>query len=384
MRRRASNSALAVAPAALAILTIAACGTYKIPLRSCPTLPAPSPPKATVSVQYLGVGGVLLRRGDDVVLTAPLYSNPSLLEVGLDHAIRPDVELIDKLLPKEARDARAILVGHSHYDHLLDVPYIALQKAPLANIYGSTTTERLLAGIQHDLAAKTPPTRVIPLETLAGDDTTPGQWVTLGSGLRFMALRSEHSYQATFRIPFLKQPFPIHLWRGGETRALTQPPRSASDWPEGPVFSFVIDFLGEDSRPVFRTYYQDSGTNEPIGYPPEALLADKRVDLAILCVGGDFERLKHHPEGILGRTQPRFVMLIHWEDFFVPQDAYLRVDRVGGGEPAYQENGVVYEIPPASQDKTGRFLRRVRRAIGKNGVVWVPCPTVSRFEVPVR
>jgi hypothetical protein len=36
-----------------------------------------------VQIKYLGAGGYLIRRGDDVLLTAPLFSNPSLFRVGL-------------------------------------------------------------------------------------------------------------------------------------------------------------------------------------------------------------------------------------------------------------------------------------------------------------
>jgi hypothetical protein len=367
-----SSKTLPFAAAALSSVALAACGsTYSIPIGACPTLPPPSPTQPTVSVEYLGVGGFLLRRGDDVILTAPLYSNPSLLEVGLDHAIRPDVELIDRLLPKEAAKAQAILVGHSHYDHLLDVPYVALHKAVRANVYGSETTRRLLASLQAELAAKTPATQVVSLDELAQDDQQAGRWVPLGAGLRFMAIRSEHSHQATLKLPFLDQPFPIHLWRGGEERTLAHLPRSASDWPEGRVFSFLIDFLDAAGRPVFRAYYQDSGTNEPTGYPPESLLAEKAVDLAILCVGGDFERLANHPRGILDRTKPRFVLLSHWEDFFVTQDVYAK-------------DGRVYEIPPADQKKTARFLKLARRALPPDARLWVPCPSRSRFDLPIR
>ena len=40
----------------------------------------------------------------------------------------------------------AILVGHSHYDHLMDVPLIARRYVPNATIYGSLTTKRILMG----------------------------------------------------------------------------------------------------------------------------------------------------------------------------------------------------------------------------------------------
>src|SRR5690554_4524019 len=46
---------------------------------------------------------------------------------------------IDKFMP-ESSEAQIILVGHAHYDHLLDVPYVMQKHAPKAQLYGSQTT----------------------------------------------------------------------------------------------------------------------------------------------------------------------------------------------------------------------------------------------------
>ena len=349
---------------------LAGCAAFSVPLASCPSVP--QPPLAAghvVSVRYLGVGGFLFRHGDDVILTAPLYSNPSLVEVAAGHSIRADAGLIDRLLPVEASEAKAILVGHSHYDHLLDVPHVAAARATRATVYGSETTVRLLAS-RPELGVGSAAPRVVALDGLAGDDSVPGRWVTLSPGLRFMALRSEHSPQLTLKL--FGAPMPVHLWRGTQDAPLLDAlPRSAADWPEGSAFSYVIDFTDPSGAPVFRVYYQDSGTNEPVGYPPRSLLAEKSVDLAILCVGGDFSRLRRHPEGIVERTRPRFILLSHWEDFFVGQDAH-EFDRR------------VYEIPPANERKTARFLSRVREAAPSGTTTWLPCPSRSSFELPVE
>jgi hypothetical protein len=341
-----------------------------VAIDTCPSIRRPTlSDDEKVTVQYLGVSGFLIRRGDDVVLTAPLYSNPSLVEVVANHTIRPDTDLIDRLLPPEASEAKAILVGHSHYDHLMDVPHVALQTAIEADIYGSTTTENLLAPIAGQLGRRMAPVRVVALDGVAGDHLAPGEWVPIGPGIRIMALRSEHSPQVTLEI--LSHEMPIHLWRGRQDRPRQELPRTASDWPEGPTFAFVIDFLDQDGEPVFRTYYQDSGASEPLGFVPPGMTAAKGVDLAIICVGGDFENLRNHPKGILENTRPRFVLLSHWEDFFVTQDAH-------------DMNGEVFEIPLASERKTPKFRKLVRQALGKDAQEWLPCPTRSVFEFSIQ
>jgi hypothetical protein len=315
-------------------------------------------------VHYLGVGGFLLKHGDDIVLTAPMYTNPSLVEVLAEHEIRPDSRQVDRYLPREADGARAILVGHSHYDHLLDVSDIALRRAREARIYGSRTMKHLLAPFS-ELGS-----RVVAIDDKdVGDARSPGEWLEVAPRVRVMALRSEHSTQVTLDLPIIHQPVPIHLWRGGLNADLTRPPRTASEWAEGTVYAYLIDFLEEPKgRTAFRVYFQDSGTNQPQGYVPDTIVPAKRVDVALLCVGGDFERLRRHPEGILENTRSRYVLLGHWEDFFVTQDNY-------------EIDGQVYPVPSFERD-TEKFLKRAerkQRQLDPASKVWIPCPTRSRF-----
>lgn len=353
---------------ALALSALAACAPYSVPVSECPVLPRPPgvDDSSLLSVRYLGVSGFLLRHGSDIVLTAPLYSNPSLVELLADHEIRPDAAQVDRFLPPEAEGASAILVGHSHYDHLLDVSEIARRRAQAARIYGSATMGHLLAPFA-DLRE-----RVEVIDAMAGDHRSRGEWVYVSPTARFMALRSEHSTQVTVEIPFTHQRIPFHVWRGGLGEDLTRPPRSASEWAEGAVYAYLIDFLdGPRGRPLFRVYFQDSGTNEPTGFVPRSLTTEKRVDVALLCVGGDYERLARHPEGIIENTRPRYVLLSHWEDFFVTQDNHDIDKRV-------------YPIP-SLENATAEFERHARnalRGVDPASELWVPCPTRSSFIFP--
>jgi len=116
---------------ALAPLLATGCGT---PVRELPVEPAPEDGLCctrgsdALTIQYLGVGGWLFRMGETALLTAPFYSHPGTVEVGF-WRISMDTARVDSLLPP-VDDVRAILVGHAHYDHLMDVPYIARVRAP--------------------------------------------------------------------------------------------------------------------------------------------------------------------------------------------------------------------------------------------------------------
>ena len=91
-----------------------------------------------VELTYLGVGGWLVRSGESALLTAPLYSNPGLVETGLT-AIAADPDAIDRHLP-DVSEVAAVLVGHGHYDHLMDVPWVLAHRAPRALLYANRTS----------------------------------------------------------------------------------------------------------------------------------------------------------------------------------------------------------------------------------------------------
>jgi hypothetical protein len=56
---------------------------------------------------------------------------------------------------------------------------------------------------------------------------------------------------------------------------------------------------------------------------PAAILAERRVDLAILCVG-TYDAVENQPTDIIANLNPRFVFSGHWEDFFARRDRPLQ------------------------------------------------------------
>lgn len=371
----ASNSRCGVI-VAWAFASSACAGLYHVPLAQCPVQSA-SPAADKVVVRYLGVGGFLLSRGQDVLLTAPFFSNPSVVEVVLDQQITSDSDAIDAWLPPEASRAKAILVGHSHYYRLMDLPYIALNKVPGADIYGSRTTAHLLAPIVPALARKTPPTRVIALDETAAFDRTPGQWQSVGPNVRFLAIRSRHAPVAalTVRPPF--QPgllVPVSLWQGQSLVDRTTLPETASEWRAGTVFSFLIDFLDAAGGVVFRVLYVDSGAPAPYGFPPPAVLQERGVDLAILSAWGALAAVKGYPEDLVRATNPRHVILAQWENLFLGQDL---AETMG----AHAALPPVAKFGLARTDDLVKRIKKVRPA--RAPLPSVPCPSRSIFEFGV-
>jgi hypothetical protein len=250
---------------------------------------------STLDLQYLGVGGWLMRWGADEIATAPCFSNPTFLEVAFGKiAAKPEV--IDRYYPKS--NVQAILAGHSHYDHLIDVAHVATHSAREAKVYGNRTMRNILAA-------------ALPLDRLVAMEDSLGKWIPAGNRIRFMALESEHA-------PHF---FGFKFYCGEVESPLKSLPNRASGWKEGKTLAFLIEFLREDGTPAMRVHYQDSASTPPLGFPPEEI---DRVDIVIACLAS-FARVTGYPQEILQRLKPREVIAGHWEHFFGPRTTPHRV-----------------------------------------------------------
>jgi glyoxylase-like metal-dependent hydrolase (beta-lactamase superfamily II) len=270
--------------------------------------------ESPVELTYLGVGGWLIRSGESALLTAPLYSNPGLVETGLT-PIAVDPGAIDRHLP-DVSDVSAVLVGHGHYDHLLDVPWVLAHRAPRALLYANLTSwlqvepfgleRRALVASGHEVRPDEGSGRVVVLsDSLAGDDRRSGRWIRVAPGIRVMPLVSDHA-------PHLAG---VTLYSGVRERPLRGPPRSAEEWLDGRTYAFLIDLLDDEGRRRMRIYYQDAVAAPPFGLvPPEA---EDSVDVA-LVVPATYAEVEWHPEALLEDARPDHVLLGHWEDFFRP------------------------------------------------------------------
>lgn len=264
----------------------------------------------TLQIKYLGVGGFVLQRGHDVILTAPFFSNPSLLRVGLSTLglwpIQADPQQIKAFLPSMAEVA-GILVGHAHYDHLMDIPYIAQGRTPQARIYGSITMKNILSAVLSE-------ERLVALDAEAADPHgAPGRWQpVIKERIRIMAVKSAHAPHRCL----LGSRFCVKLFQGMVEEPLHTLPRTAWGWKEGQTFAYLIDFLDAHGAIAFRIHYQDAASPPSYGFPPQLPPHDqKRVDVAILCVPG-YREVQEYPEKLIRAIQPRLVVLAHWENFF--------------------------------------------------------------------
>jgi hypothetical protein len=282
-----------------------------------------------ISVTYLGVSGLLIEHRGHVLLTAPFFSNPrlGLVRPKVSRLLRrsprisPDTQMIERWLPKGADAAGVILVGHAHYDHLLDVPYIATHRARDARIYGSTTVRHILMG--DETLRKNAGERVIAIPVQdAGARDSAGVWFySPDSAFRFMALHGDHA--PTFRFLWESYTFAA----GGLAADLDSLPRTAPEWKLGEPFAFLIDVLdAPHTSVVFRIFFQDAPSQPPLGFPPALTIAGRRVDLAVLCAATS-SNVPYTPDSLLKALHPRQVLVTHWESFFRSQNLTPEVSR---------------------------------------------------------
>ena len=227
------------------------------------------------------------------------------------HAITRDDAAIDTGLAGEPLDElRAVVSGHAHYDHFIDVPHI-LAIAPNARAYTNQTGRHILAALAPDrpgctTAAAQPTidrTRVIAMDDALASHTDytncpaqrpdgaplEGTWLEVSPHIRLKAFCSMHPAQVG----------PYHFGAGSIDQDQCDLPAAASGWLEGQTLAFLIDFLDDHGNPAYRVFYQDAPTNAPSGHIPDATLAEKPVDVAILCVG-TADAVADHPASILG------------------------------------------------------------------------------------
>lgn len=248
--------------------------------------------------RFTGAGGFYLGDESSAILVDPFFSNPDLWQIASLRDLHTDKTLVDRYLPITDH-VKAVLVGHAHYDHALDIPYVFSKLPPEARVYGSETLSNMLA-------VKIPEAHRVNVEPHMADAGKPGEWLSVTPRLRVFPIASEHSPHVGRWI----------VANGKLHAALQQLPADSLDWVAGTTLSYLVDFLDEGGRVAYRVFVQTSSSNPPKGVPPSAILADGYpVNVAVLCAA-NFTNVDNYPETVLTALSPQQVVIVHWEKFW--------------------------------------------------------------------
>ena len=264
--------------------------------------------RSDLTIQYLGVGGFLFEINNERLLTAPFYSNPSLLKNIPFRSIESNPHSIEARFPKKLKTnnnaVKAILVGHSHYDHLMDVPYLIEHYMKEAKVYGSTTMTAILNNFGIACGDEKNGSAIS-----VNDKAESKDWIDIpDSQIKILPIRSSHAPH------FLGMTFQKGHYKCGDKFDL----HSAWDWKMGNVYAYLIDFQDDQNNTLFRVYYQDSASNPDgpdSGLVPHQLIENRPVDIAILVLAGS-SNVKNYPQSRVKNTKAELFIVGHWEDFF--------------------------------------------------------------------
>lgn len=218
---------------------------------------------------YLGVAGWQIEGDGVTVLTDPYFSRPDL-----DQPIAPDLEAIGRRSPARAD---AIVIGHTHVDHVLDAPEVARRTG--AQLIGSRSTALYARG------AGLPDNQIIPVK--GGEDYAFERFSVRVIPSLHSALDRKHTL-------------------GGE---LTKPPKlpmRMSEFEEGGTFAYLLRLAGHEVLVL--------GTANFI----ERELEGIHPDIAIVAPGLRHEIYDYTCRLMRVLDYPDVVLATHFDDWEAP------------------------------------------------------------------
>jgi len=227
-----------------------------------------------LSVRWLGTAGFVFTYENYALVIDPYITRAGMRPVIGNQVLHSNAEQLAKHVPQ----ANAILVGHTHFDHALDVPVLAKQHG--CQVYGSRSLQTLMALHDADLAVQVDPGHVYALGPFEVT-FVPSQHSKLVLGMKVNAegeITCDH----------------LDRMHQGHYRC-------------GQVWAIHIKVAG-------RTFYHQGSANLI-----EDALLHRNVDYLLCGIAGR-GYTTNFTQRILRALSPRTVIVHHHDNFFLPLD----------------------------------------------------------------
>lgn len=235
--------------------------------------PASSPLPRGLELAWFGTAGFRFAYQNTVVWIDPYVTRLSKRDLALRRVVPSSPEDVDRWIDR----ADAVLVGHTHFDHALDVPTIARRWG--CQVYGSASLQNLMG--LHGLADYA--TVVVPKRTYAVGPFT------------FHFVPSVHSkLQLGLGIPYAGELTCDHV-----DELIPQAYRC------GQVWGIAIEVAG------MRFYHQGSADLL------EHEVIDRGVDVFLCGISGR-RFTPRYVERAVRALDPKMIVASHFDDFFLP------------------------------------------------------------------
>jgi L-ascorbate metabolism protein UlaG (beta-lactamase superfamily) len=246
-----------------------------------------------VTLTYLGTAGWEISDGKTVILIDPYISRilgppppelPSYTRApgdtrtayGWDDAAVPDVAAIDSHVPR----ADFVLVTHTHYDHVLDVPHIALKTH--ATVIGTESTQNVLR------AYGVPEQQLITVR--GGEDYEFGVFSVRVIPSIHSALDHKHYFSSDKTPEGMKAPLTLKQIH-----------------PEGGTLAYLVRFHGHQILAFGGMNYIE---REIEGLEP---------DVVLVGAGGSRREIYDYTGRLMRDLHwPALVLPTHWDNFLAP------------------------------------------------------------------
>ncbi len=286
----------------------------------------------SVDIVAMGVSGFLFvpwRDSTQLVMTPPSITNPTLWWTVFGNWLfgsSADTARIARRLrdlpaagPDRLARVRAVLVGHGHYDHLMDLPYLA-RSLPNATVYGSRSVVNTLNAVPAFGGAVAPASRLISVDSLAGVSAEkPGRSIAVSLNVRIRAIAWEHAPNFGHHV----------IARGSVASLRSSLPRGLFGWKLGRVYAYAIDLLDSTGSVGSRIVVHDAGASPEVVRRAVAVIGTMPParSTVLIITAANFDQAPSYPDILLASQTPQHVLLGHWEDFFRSPETAERVVR---------------------------------------------------------